>query len=110
MRSYVIDEISPQDMESLRVFLKENALPSDLEEIFWVRVPEDILSDVQFQHRDCRPHVFAVELGGDWMKLEFFIRTLSGMRCTCQSYCTPQQRDFIVRFADSAVTALGIRT
>jgi hypothetical protein len=106
----MIDELSPQDLEALRGFLKANAIPSEMEGIFWVALPEDILSDVQVAHRRCRPHVVAVELGRDWIKLEFFVRTLTDMRCHCQGYCTPRQRDFVLRFADGAVSSLGIRT
>ena len=108
MKSYVMDEISPPDMKALRAFLKENTIASEVEGIFWVPLPEDLLSDIQFQHRRCRPHVFAVELGVNWIKLEFFIRSLAGMRCRCQAYCTPQQRDFVLRFADGRLVGEDI--
>ena len=110
MRSYMIDEISKPDMEKIDAHLSRHAMKSGLEKIFWVKIPEDILSPVQFQHKDCQPHVFAVELGTDWIKLEFFVRTLKGFRCQCSSYSSSSQRDFICNYADQLVETLQIRT
>jgi len=110
MRTYLIDEISSSHMEDIIDFLKKNAIKSNLDQIFWVRLPEDLLSKTQFQHPSCKPHVFSVELGRDWIKLELFVRTLESMQCTCPGYCTPQQREFVINFADGMIERLGITT
>jgi len=110
MRAYLIDEISPPDMRRIRAFLSKNAIPSQLDQIFWVRIPDDLLSPRQFEHLGCKPHVFAIELGCDWIKLEFFVRSLRTMRCDCPGYCLPSQRDYILRFAHGMLEELGIRT
>ena len=110
MRTYLIDEIVSSDLEKINVFLKENAISSNLDHLFWVRMPDDLLSETQFEHKNCRPHVFAVELGKDCLKLELFVRSLESMRCICPSYATPQQRNFIINFADGMIDQLGIRT
>lgn len=100
MKAFLIDEISRTDVDKITAFLKEHAASSIVDGIFWIRVPEDLLSGIQFEHKACQPHVFAVEIGRDWIKLEFLVRTLAAMRCPCQDYCTPQQRDFILRFGE----------
>lgn len=110
MRSYLIDEISPSQMEQIKGFLEKYARESNLVRIFWVRIPDDLLSTVQLEHDDCRPHVFAVELGQDWIKLEFFVRSREKIQCTCPAYCTTQQRDYIINFAHSMIKELDIRT
>jgi len=110
MRSYLIDEISLPDLEKINEFLKQNAILSGLEKIFWLKIPVDLLSDIQYQHRDCQPYIFAIELGTNWIKLEFYIRTHKGMQCTCGGYCTPQQRDFIYNFAHGLIKNLRIKT
>jgi len=110
MRALLIDEIRSQDMKQVKGFLKANATRSSLDEIFWVRIPDDLLSETQYLHSQCRPHVFAVEVGSDWIKLELFVRSLKGMRCDCQAYCTPSQRDYVFRFAQGIIDRLGIRT
>ena len=80
MRAYLIDEIPIPEMEKIKGFLQEHAIRSNLDEIFWVRIPDDLLNETQFLHTQCQPHVFAVELGLDWIKLELFVRTLKTMR------------------------------
>jgi hypothetical protein len=110
MRAYLIDEIRGQEMEQVKGFLKQHAIRSSLDQIFWVRIPDDLLNETQYLHPQCRPHVFAVELGPDWIKLELFVRTLKSMRCDCPAYCTSSQRDYIFRFADGLIEQLKIRT
>jgi hypothetical protein len=110
VRSYLIDELLPSDREKIIEFLKHHAINSELEDIFWIEIPQDVLSDEQYGHRDCQPFVFAIELGRDWIKLEFFIRSLRGLRCRCQDYVTHQQRDFILGFAQRMIESLNIKT
>ncbi len=110
MRAYLIDEISAPDMEKITGFLKKNAIPSKIAQVLWVKIPDDLLKKVQYEHRNCRPHVFAVELGSNWIKLEFFVRSLKNMRCACPAYCTRQQRDYIINFANNMIENLGIRS
>jgi hypothetical protein len=110
MRAYLIDEIRVQEMEKVKDFLKQHAIRSSLDQIFWVRIPDDLLNETQYLHTQCRPHVFAVELGPNWIKVELFVRTLKKMRCDCPAYCTPIQRDYIFRFADGIIDQLKIRT
>lgn len=110
MRYYLIDEISPSHMKAAKEFLRNNASGSALESLFWVRFPSDLLTEAQYAHRSCQPHVFAVETGSNWIRFEFFVRTLSSMKCTCPAYCSRQQRDFIINFANSMIEELGIAT
>jgi len=110
MRSYVIDEIRPMDIKKISDYLRENSASSNLDQVFWVEIPKDILSETQFEHSNCQPHAFAVELGHDWVKLEFLVRSLKNMQCTCPGYGTKQQRNFIINFAHSMVAQLGINT
>ncbi len=110
MRSYLIDEISPSALEKVSGFLHKNAISSNLDQIFWVQIPEDLLSRTQFQHHNCQPYVFAVELGSDWVKLEFFVRSLKSMRCMCSGYSTAQQERYIISLARSLIEQLDIKT
>ncbi|MGD2126273.1 MAG: hypothetical protein PVG99_09350 [Desulfobacteraceae bacterium] len=110
MRSYFLDEIPLADIKKARTFLEQNTIRAELGDIFWVRIPDDLLNHTQFQHRGCQPHVFAIELGEKWIKMEFFIRSLKGLRCECQAYCTPEQIQFILNFAHHMLTDLAIRT
>ncbi len=110
MRAYLIDEISNTDMKKVYAFLRENAVKSSLTQIYWIKIPDDLLTSTQYEHKNCSPHVFAVELGKDWIKLEFYVRSLKNMRCTCPGYCTDGQRNFVINFAHSMIEQLGIKT
>ena len=110
MRAYVIDEVNPSDMAKVRSFLTDHAIPSELGDVFWIPIPDDLLNKNQYQHRQCQPHVLAVELGKSWIRMECFVRSLKGMRCECQAYCTRQQLIFLLNFAHAMLEDLGIQT
>ncbi len=110
MKAYVLDEINAEDISKIILFLKENASQSTMEQIFWIKFPEDLLSPLQFQHTACQPHAFAVELGSTWVKLEFLVRSLETMKCDCVAYCTDPQRDYIINFADRMLDQLEVTT
>jgi hypothetical protein len=110
MRQYLLDEISRKDISRIRDYLGEHAQASGLADIWWVDLNEDLLSPDQFEHRDCTPFRFAVELGDNFVRFEFLIRSQKTMRCSCIGYATRQQRDFIMAFADRLVEDLELRT
>jgi len=110
VRSHVIDEIGPKDMEKIIHYLDQKALHSTMKSIYWKEIPEDLYSKRQGEHKDCAPYAFAIELGADWIKLEFFVRSMAHLRCECQDYCTPRQRAFVLGFADRIIGECGIRT
>jgi hypothetical protein len=110
MRHYQLDELSRSDVPRIRDYLHQHATASRLEDIWWVDLPEDLLSPEQFAHQDHRPFRFAVELGEDYLRFEFLIRSLQTMRCSCIGFATRQQRDFILAFADRLVADLALRT
>jgi hypothetical protein len=110
MRQYQLDEISKSDIPRVRDYLHEHAQASRLADIWWVDLPEDLLSPEQFAHQSCRPFRFAVELGENFVRFEFLIRSQQTMRCACLGYATRLQRDFILAFADRLVEELALRT
>lgn len=110
MRHYFIDEIAGENIEKIRNFLNENSDPSSIEDLYWVHLTEDILGEIQFDHRGCQPFCFAVELGESFVKFELLIRSRNSYKCSCSNYATPVQRDFIINFADEMIEKLGIRT
>jgi hypothetical protein len=110
MKYYLTDEINGTDMGRLSRFLMENGKVSGLDRIFWINVPDKYLNEIQSGHPDCKPYVFAVELGPGMVKAEFFIRTLKDMRCSCSGYSDKKQSQFIMRFMDEMIRKLEIRT
>ena len=110
MRQYLLDEIKRSDYQRLHDYLNEHAQASGLQDIWWVDLPTDLLSPEQFEHQDCQPFRFAIELGDDFVRVEFLIRSRNTMRCSCIGYATRQQRDFILAFTDRLVDDLVLKT
>jgi len=110
MRQYLLDEIRRADIPRVRDYLQDHAQASSLEGVWWVDLPADLLSPEQFAHQDHRPFRFAVELGDDFLRFEFLIRSRETMRCACIGYASRQQRDFIFAFADRLVDDLSLKT
>ena len=110
MKYYLIDEINGTDMEKLSLFLMKNGIVSGLDRIIWINMPEKYLNEIQSGHPNCKPYVFAVELGADTVKAEFLIRTLKDMRCSCSGYSDKRQSQFIMRFMDEMIRKLDVRT
>jgi hypothetical protein len=110
MRAYLIDEISTSDMEKINGYLRDTAISSGLQKVYWVQIPEDLLNEAQIAHKHCQPYVFAVELGSGWIKLEFFSRSRKGMKCSCQTYSSSSQLEYITRFVHEMLENLGIET
>jgi hypothetical protein len=110
MKYFLIDEISGPDMEKLSAHLRDIGEASGLEGVFWIKMPEEYLDGIQSGHGECKPYVFAVELGAGAAKAEFFIRSLKGMKCSCSVYANPGQIMFIIRFINEMIRELGIGT
>lgn len=97
-------------MRKIRGYLLEHARPSEIEDLFWLEIPGDLLSATQIDHGDCRPHVFAVEVGESWVKAEVFVRSMQTMRCDCQQYGTEEQIHYLIRWMQSMIGELRIQT
>ena len=110
MKSYFIDEIGAADVNRIRQFLSEKALSSGMDTLFWVKVSPSLLTPLQQEHLSCQPHVFAVETGQQFLKAEFYLRTLRDMRCACQEYCTPQQARFVIDWVNKMLKDLSVKT
>jgi hypothetical protein len=110
MRQYLLDELGPREMEAIRTYLTERATPSALDEIFWLEIPKDLLSPVQWEHQDCGPHYLAIEVGKDFLKFEFLVRSQNRFRCDCVEYATALQEDFLMAFARRLIQDLTLKT
>jgi hypothetical protein len=110
MRAYLIDEITSSDMKRITACLEKSAVRSGIEKLFWIEMPEGMLTRAQLAGRDRAPLVFAAELGPDWIKLEFFLRDLQDLRSPSAGYCTAEQRDFIIDYAHRIIESLGVKT
>ena len=108
MRQFLVDEIPRREMEAIKLYLKGKAVSTGLEEIFWLEIPERLLSPIQVEHQACGPHYLAIETGRNFVKLEFLVRCGQRLRCDCVQYATPDQEAFLMSFAHSLIQDLGL--
>jgi hypothetical protein len=108
MRAFVIDEITPEDMEKLESHLKELGLLS-IEHLYHFHLPPRLLSPMQQEHApDCGPFYMAVETGRDWVRLELLVRAKRILRCACIAYATPEQQEYMISYLENLLKELGI--
>ena len=104
MRQIVIDDLTQEECDNLDNYLKRKARNAGLDGMFWLQLADDLLGEAQQGHQDCGPFYFALELtknpGRERLSCELLVRSESNLHCTCISYATPMQRDFILRFLD----------
>jgi len=110
LKYFMADEISPADIERIDEFLEQNAINSDMEHIYWVEIPGDLLNGDQARYPEYHPYLFSIELSRDSVRAELFLRTLIDFQGKYQGYATDKQRTFISNFMENMLTNLGIQT
>ncbi len=109
MRSYFIDELNPTEIQRLASHLAAAGLQGTVRDIYWLTLPEDLLTPEQCQHLEhCGPFVASIELGDAWMKIELLIRGRGKLRCSCIGLATPEQRDWVLDQIDVMLRDLEI--
>jgi hypothetical protein len=110
MKQYVIDEIRPQDYQTVKTYLDEHFGESGLDGIYWLPLDETLLSDVQQAHRSCAPFFMALGLRPDRLAGELLVRTRNRVRCDCIHYADERQRNWLIQTVDAIFEKLGIIT
>lgn len=108
MKQYVIDELRPEDHEKIKAWLEDNLQHSPLGDLYWLPLDGDLLSEVQRDHTDCGPHVFALELSPVRLSCELLVRTRKRVTCNCIGYATDRQFLWLVRRMDALFEAAGV--
>lgn len=110
MKQYVIDELRPDDNDRLQEYLERRFSADQLGGIYWVRLEDELLNEIQMAHGDCQPFHFAIELSPDQLACELLVRTHNTVRCACIGYATDKQRDWLIRTIDRIFSELGMKT
>jgi hypothetical protein len=87
MRSYYIDEFVPGELERLAERLESMELSAGVEDLYWLPVPQKLLTPVQQEHaHECGPYVLALEILDEALRLELLARARNRLRCECVAY------------------------
>lgn len=109
MRSFLIDEIIPEDLEKLEAWLTEQELGGGIDRLYHFLLPPKLLTPTQQEHApECGPFYLAVETGRDWVKLELLVRAKRILRCACIAYATPEQEEHMRNYLENLLRDLSI--
>lgn len=109
MRSYMIEELSPDSIERIGKKLDDLKLTGAIEGIWWLPISDEHLTDEQKGHAEsCGPHCVAIEVEDDHLKMELLVRCRQVMRCSCIAYATPEQRAYAIDWVDDLLKSLDI--
>ena len=87
MRSYYIDGFVPGELERLVERLDSMELSAGVEDLYWLPVPQNLLTPIQKKHEQgCGPHVLALEILDEALRLELLVRARNKLRCDCVAY------------------------
>ncbi|MBU1568143.1 MAG: hypothetical protein KJ630_21285 [Proteobacteria bacterium] len=104
MRQFVIDELSPMERDNIDSYLKRSIKRGPMIGLYWIQLPEDLLSTTQRDHKEHAPFHLAVELTNTSVTFELLVRSQVNLHCTCIAHATPVQRQFVLDFIDRMVT------
>jgi len=110
MKQYVIDELRPNDFEKLKAYLDMTFGVSEVEGLYRITIDENLLTEIQREHRECGPFYLAVELEPDKIACELLARPKNRIRCNCIGYATEEQRNQFIRMIDGFFEQLEIMT
>jgi hypothetical protein len=108
MKQYVIDQLRPDDYFRIKAYLDMNLRQSDIPDIYWLILPQDMLEGSQCDHANCQPFYFALELSPSVLSCELLVRTLSHVRCDCMRYASTDQRNWVIQAVDDMCSQLEI--
>ena len=100
MRQYLIDEITFLERDNIDSYLKRTLKSGPLEGVYWLELPPDLLGPDQAGHEECGPFYFTAIVENDSLRFEYLVRSANNMHCTCISWATPAQRQFLMDYAD----------
>ncbi|THB69916.1 MAG: hypothetical protein D6E12_03615 [Desulfovibrio sp.] len=110
MRGYMIDELTQEDIQRLGQALKDMGLESSVLGLYWLDVPQELLSEEQAAHSEsCGPHSMGLEVEENWIRMELLVRARKIIRCSCVAYATPEQREHMITYLDSLLADLDIK-
>ena len=110
MRKFVIDDLSPMELDNIDSYLKRNLKQGPMIGIYWIVLPEDILTNIQKEHKDCSPFYFGVEVEKNAVCFEFLVRSNAHLHCDCIAHATSEQRQHVLDFVDTMLEEEHIRS
>ena len=110
MKQYIIDELRLGEYEKIKTYLDENVGTAKIDGIYWIKLDNNMLNEIQAEHIKCQPFYFAIELEPNVVSCELLVRSRSTIKCNCTSYANESQRNWIINYVDKIFENLCIIT
>ncbi len=105
MHSYLIDELTEDQTNSIIKRLDAMDLQSAVEGVYLLPIPKHLHNSIQNEHLDkCGPYVMALEIYEDCLRLELLVRAKSALHCNCVSYAQTELEQYMMRYVDSLLS------
>ncbi|EGB13693.1 hypothetical protein DND132_0476 [Pseudodesulfovibrio mercurii] len=113
MRTYLVDDLTDQDFQTVIKAFDELGLRGSLEGIYYLPLPEDLLQPEQKAHlNECGPYFMALEAvdlpDRCSLRMELLVRARNKIRCSCVTYATPPQRKHMIEYLDQFIEELEV--
>ena len=115
MRYYLIDELYLDQLQRIEKALDDRDLRGGIDGIWYLPVPEKMLSDEQRAHLgECGPYMLTLESGRvpeddqGWLKMELLVRARNKLRCSCLAYASSELRMHMIDYLDGLIRELDI--
>lgn len=75
----------------IRQYFNQLELESSIPDLYWLPVPEELLSDLQAEHLStCGPYALALEICEEGLSLETLVRAQNQLHCECIAFASPE--------------------
>lgn len=115
MRSFLFDELIETEIEAVKKYLDQTAVPSGLENLYWLPLPRELWNQNQLDGRkesgwmDGDEFRLAVEVGPDWVKFELLVRS-EGLLNIGGGQADEKQSMYVLFWADEMARKLNLST
>lgn len=109
MRTYSIDQLRDADTKIFRERLTEAGLQGGIAGIFWLPVPDSLLTATQMEHKsECGPYYLALDVDDEALHLELLVRGMGRITCQCVSFASEALRDHMIAYVEDSLRELDI--
>lgn len=110
MRTYTIDQLEEADIAAINARLLDLELQAGLEGVYWLPVPQDMLTKSQAEHfEQCGPYCLALEVEANAVHLELLVRGMGRISCGCVVFAAEKLRNHMIAYLEDMLTDLKIK-
>ncbi len=98
------------ERDNIDSYLKRNLKKGMMDGLYWIELPQELLSKTQHEHSDCTPFCLGVEMEDRCVRFELLVRSSTNLHCDCIAHATPNQRQYVLDFVDKMLEEEKIRS